>query len=419
MLVALVASHHNRDLAVLEQLSVGAETLSAALVERCESIVGAAVLPTCNRFEVYLDTDDVATARACALEAIAARAALDLPAVDAALITLTGDDTAQHLMSVASGLESMVVGEREISGQVRRVYTSAHAAGHLSAHLDRLFQSALQVSREVAAHTGLGTSGRSVVSVAFDLADGLREWDGAEALLIGTGALAATGVGLLNARGANVFGVFSPSGRGAEFGELFALDDVPLEDLAGALARADVVLACSGGEGIVLTPTLIAAALKARPRKLTIVDLALHRDVAPGVADMRGVTVVDLTEVAAHAPDESPQSVESARALVAQAVARFGHGEHARVLDPAVVALREHVFGLLETEIAKVRPRPGAPADQVASAEQTEEALRRFARTLLHTPTVRAQTHAKEGTVDQYLDAIRALYGLDVLTPDA
>ncbi len=175
-----------------------------------------------------------------------------------------------------------------------------------------------------------------------------------------------------------------------------------------------MILACSGGEGIVLTPTLISAAQTANPRPLIVVDLALHRDVAPGVADLRNVRVVDLAEVAAHAPDESPEAIDSARALVAHAVARYGDGESARALDPAVVALREHVFSLLEREVARIRPASGASADKVAQAEATEAALRRFARTVLHTPTVRAHAHAQDGTVDQYVEAIRALYGIDV-----
>ncbi len=212
MLVALVASHHNRDLSVVEHLSVGAASLGDALVTNCARVDGAVVLPTCNRFELYLDTSDVAAARACAVEALAARTPLDAAAVDDALTALAGDDAIHHLMTVAAGLDSMVVGEREISGQVRRAHQSARTAGHLSAPLDRAFQAGLQVAREVAAHTGLGTSGRSVVSVAFGLADESVEWESARALVIGTGALAASGVGLLRARGAHIEGVFSPSG---------------------------------------------------------------------------------------------------------------------------------------------------------------------------------------------------------------
>ncbi|WP_297084305.1 glutamyl-tRNA reductase [uncultured Demequina sp.] len=415
--MSLVASHRNRDLAVLEQLSVGSDALGST-VAGGSPIRGAVVLPTCNRFEVYLEAEDVDAARAAVIDQIERTSSLDRETIEAALATYEGDDAIQHLLSVTSGLESMVVGEREISGQVRRAHIDAQAGQHLSPLLDRLFQSALRTSRAVASSTGLGTSGRSVVSVAFDLADATVEWTGANAVVIGTGALAETGVGSLLARGVHVTGVFSPSGRGEEFATRHGLAALDQAGLRTALAEADLVLACSGGESIVLTPAIVAAARAETETPLTIIDLALHRDVAPGVAQMRGVTVVDLESVGAHAPDESVGSIEAARAIVAHAVARFGDGESARTLDPAVVALREHVFGLLEREVARIRPGAGASEVDVARADETEQALRRFARTLLHTPTVRAREHAQAGETDRYLGAIRALYGIDVAVPD-
>ncbi|WP_234988218.1 glutamyl-tRNA reductase [Demequina sp. NBRC 110056] len=415
--MSLVATHRNRDLAVLEQLSVGSDVLGAT-VAGGPSVRGAVVLPTCNRFEVYLEADDVEAGREAVIAELSRSTALDRSTIEGALATYEGDDAVQHLLSVSSGLESMVVGEREISGQVRRAHIDAQAGNHLSPLLDRLFQSALRTSRVVASSTGLGTSGRSVVSVAFDLASASVQWADARAVIIGTGALAETGVGSLLARGVSIVGVFSPSGRGEEFGRRHGIAALDQQQLREALADVDLVLACSGGESIVLTPALVAAARQDSERPLTLVDLALHRDVAPGVAQLRGVTVVDLESVGAHAPDESIGSIEAARAIVAHAVARFGDGESARALDPAVVALREHVFGLLEREVARVRPGSGASDEAVAQADATEEALRRFARTLLHTPTVRAREHAQAGEAERYLDAIRALYGIGVDVPD-
>ena len=415
--MSLVASHRNRDLAVLEQLSVGSDALGSSVVAGAP-IRGAVVLPTCNRFEVYLEADDVDSGRAAVIDELERTTALDRDAIESALATYEGDDAVQHLLSVSTGLESMVVGEREISGQVRRAHIDAQAGHHLSPLLDRLFQSALRTSRVVASSTGLGTSGRSVVSVAFDLASETVEWAGARAVVIGTGALAETGVGSLLARGVTIEGVFSPSGRAAEFGTRHSLTPLDQAQLRTALRDVDLVLACSGGESIVLTPAMVAAARAESSTPLTIVDLALHRDVAPGVADLRGVNVVNLESVGAQAPEESVGSIEAARAIVAHAVARFGDGESARALDPAVVALREHVFGLLERETARIRPGAGASEEDIARADATEAALRRFAKTLLHTPTVRAREHAQAGEADRYLGAIRALYGIDVAVPD-
>ncbi|WP_061961696.1 glutamyl-tRNA reductase [Demequina flava] len=415
--MSLVASHHNRDLTVLEQLSVGSESLGSAIVEGTSPISGAVVLPTCNRFEVYLEADDADAGRQAVIDALVETTSLDRDAIAQALATYEGDDAVHHLMSVATGLESMVVGEREISGQVRRAHIDAQAGQHVSPRLDRLFQSALRTSRVVASSTGLGTSGRSVVSVAFDLASATVNWNGAKALVIGTGALAETGVGSLLARGVDIVGVYSPSGRGAEFGARHGIESLDGEGLREALGSVDVVLACSGGESIVLTPTMVSSARGDATRDLTLVDLALHRDVAPGVEQMRGVHVINLESVGTQAPEESVSSIEAARAIVAHAVARFGDGESARTLDPAVVALREHVFGILEKELGRVRPAAGSSEAAVAEADAVEQSLRRFAKTLLHTPTVRARELAQAGEEDRYLGAIRALYGIDVDMP--
>ncbi|MDN4475622.1 glutamyl-tRNA reductase [Demequina sp. SYSU T00192] len=417
-LVSLVASHRNRDLAVLEQLQVGADALAAELIAAGGSVAGAVVLPTCNRFEVYVDTEDPAAARREVVEAIARASALDPSTIEGAMSPYEDDDAIHHLLSVTSGLESMVVGEREISGQVRRAHLEAQRRQQLTPRLDRLFQSALRTSRVVASSTGLGTSGRSVVSVALDLADESVAWDGARVLIIGTGALAETAVGTLHGRGASVDAVFSPSGRAHEFALRHGIDAVELEGLELAVREADVVFACSGGESVVLTPALVASARHGLDSPLTLIDLALHRDIAPGVGDLRGVTVIGLDDVGAHAPGEAVGAIDAARSIVAHAVARFGDGENARSLDPAVVALREHVFGLLEREVARVRPAAGAPQEAIDRADEVELALRRFAKTLLHTPTVRAREHAQAGEANQYLEAIRALYGIDVAVPD-
>ncbi|MDN4474078.1 glutamyl-tRNA reductase [Demequina zhanjiangensis] len=418
MLMSLVASHRNRDLALLEQLSLGAQSVADLAVDGQSPVSGAVVLPTCNRFEVYLETDDAASARAEVVSTLAAASGLAEDVVAEALLVYEDDDAAQHLMSVASGLESMVVGEREISGQVRRAHLDAQQRHHISSRLDRLFQSALRTSRVVASTTGVGTSGRSVVSVALDLADETVAWPGARTLMIGTGALAESGVATLRARGAVLTGVFSPSGRGPLFGSRHGVPVVESDALAEAVREADVIYACSGGESIVLTPALVSSARAGAAHPLTIVDLALHRDVAPGVEDLRDVRVINLEHVGRHAPGESVEALEAARSIVAHAVARLGDGETERALDPAIVALREHVFGLLEKELARIRPAADADAETVAQAELAEQSLRRFARTLLHTPTVRARELARAGETEHYLHAIRTLYGIDIAMQD-
>lgn len=412
--MSLVASHRNRDLAVLEQLSMGAPSLGNAVVGAGSPVLGAVVLPTCNRFEVYLETADAVAGREKVVTELARTTALDRAAIDAALLTYEDDDAVRHLMSVASGLESMVVGEREISGQVRRAYIEAQHNAHHTPRLDRLFQSALRTARVVASSTGLGTSGQSVVSVAFDLAQHNLEMSRARAVVIGTGAMAQSAVSSMRKRGIEILGVFSPSGRAAAFAAKHGLHALNRAGFEAALRGTDLVLACSGSEATVLTPGIMRAARADSRRPLTIIDLALHSDVAPDVALLPEVKVIDLMDVGAHAPDESPTAIAAARTIVSQAVAHFAEEEVARTLDPAVVALRAHVFGLMEREVARLRPAPGASEAIHEQAEITEQALRRFAKTLLHTPTVQARAHAQAGEAAKYLDAVRALYDIDV-----
>ncbi|HZL02432.1 MAG TPA: glutamyl-tRNA reductase [Cellulomonas sp.] len=413
--MSLIASHHDLDLDVLEQLSVGADSLGAGVVADCQALTGAVVLATCNRFELYLEIDDVAQVDTT-VEQVVARIARDsevpVERVTEVLGLAVDEEAARHLFGVACGLESMVVGEREISGQVRRALAAARNAGTASPTLDRLFQAALRSARLVGMRTGLGTSGRSVVSVAFELAHpAMPDWSQARAVLVGTGFCADSSLEALVALGVAEIAVFSPSGRAEAFASNRAVHSIDAAGFAQALVEADVVVACSGGSGKSLTAPMLQSARTGTTRPLVVLDLALHRDVDPVVAQLPGVTLIDLEAVRAEAPGEQPDVLGAASEIVEQEAAEFAVAVEARELDPAVVALRQHVFDILDDEIAKVR----AAGDPVA--EETERALRRFARRMLHTPTVRAREHVRSGAKDDYLDALQALYGIDARPP--
>jgi len=418
--MAFYASHRNRELAVVERLSTGAHAVAATVADG-SVVSGAVVLPTCNRFEVYVEADSAEAARQRVVGALVASTDLSWDEADGSLDAIEGDDAVRHLLSVATGLESMVVGEREISGQVRRAHADARVGGHLTPRLDRLFQSALRTARVVGSSTGLGTSGRSVVSVALDLAGTTVTWQGARVLVIGTGELAQSALATIHGLGAQIVAVHSPSGRddlaASAYGALtYGAPVIGPDALVAAVSDADVVLACSGGDHEVLTAAMVGEALRGTARELTIIDLALHHDVGPLAGSLPGVHLINLETVGEHAPGEEVGAIEAARAIVAHAVARFD--DQARALDPAVVALREHVFGLLEREVAALHPGASASAEDVARAAAAEAALRHFAKSLLHLPTVRAREHAVAGEHERYLEAVRALYGLDVAVPD-
>ena len=412
---SLVASHHDLDLDTVARLSAGATGVGPALPG--SGAAGAVVLATCNRVEIYAEADGVGVevARAGLLSAVAASTSLPDEDVHTAFRTLDADATARHLFEVGAGLDSAVVGEREIAGQVRRALTAAQEAGTASGPLVRLFESATRTAKDVGSRTALGAAGRSVVSVALDLAEELRGltdaaaqrdfWAGATILLIGTGAYAGTTLAQLADRGATTVGVHSASGRAEQFvadrgGWALALGG---EAVAGAVAEADVIIGSSGGERQI-SPERLQELREGARRPLTVVDLALSRDFDPAVADLPDVDLITLESVRLAAPEQAEVAVAEARALEEYRAAQRG-----RSADAAIKALRRHTLGVLDRELERVRARHGC----TAAAEEVEFALRRMVNQLLHEPSVRAKRLAAEGRLDRYEDALEAVFGIE------
>ena len=392
MLLSLVASHHDLDLAVLERLSSDVHAVGRELVRASTPVTGAVVLATCNRFELYLEVDDVdqtPAALAAASQAVATRSGYAPDEVLTHLRPLTGNAAGEHLFAVASGLESMVVGEREIAGQVRRALTTARRDGTTTSALESLFQAASRVSRAVESETGLGAAGRSVVGVALDIAErGLVPWSEVSCVLVGTGSYAGATLAALKARGCTDVRVYSPSGRASQFAS--ARGQGP--DAAGAVLQVDA---------------LAAARARVDARPLTVVDLALRHDVDPGVRHLPGVRLVTLHTVAEHAPAEHA-AVESARRIVVSAADAYEADQRVREWNPAVVAQRTRVLGGLEAALAAL------PED--ARDERAERSLRRRTRSTLHGPTVRAREAARAGDAVAYAAALAELAAIEVPT---
>src|SRR5699024_1198953 len=217
VLICVSVSHRTADFALLERLSAAAA--NADPTHGLAGARGSVVVATCNRYESYLDVDD-----ALAMDEPAPLAELFLRLADqvgvtpdrmrAAARTMTGSRVAAHLFAVASGLDSVVVGEDEIAGQVRRALADAREAGSTTPALERVFQMASTTSREVKNVTGINAAGRSMVRLALDLAESrVPAWDRVNVLLIGTGAYAGTTWAALRERGVDQIGVASPSGR--------------------------------------------------------------------------------------------------------------------------------------------------------------------------------------------------------------
>ena len=412
------------------------------------TLQGAVVVATCNRFETYLDLDapfghsPLPTVFA-AIDAVSASTGVSSEILRDSLQLVHGNGVAEHLFAVTSGLESVVVGEGEIAGQVRRSLEEARAAGTTSPELERLFQRASQTSRGVKNRTGIGAAGRSLVRLALELAESrVTDWAHTRVLLVGTGRYAGASLAALRDLGVTDVRVYSPSGRAAKFATAHDIGAVvtDADALATETALADLILTCTTVEHHVIdagiltagralvaakhaaeVPPLVAGpdAVRSCPvgtepdaARQLVIDLGLPRNVDPDVSDVPGVELLDLETIRIHAPLEQLNATSEARKLVGRAAKKFSAVAEEQSLAPAVVALRSHVFDILDGEIERARKRGD-------TSEETESALRHLAGVLLHTPMVRSRELARAGDQDAFLGGLDALFGIEVTLPDS
>ena len=402
MLLCLSANHRNASFGLLERLSLDVPAATQALLKAAPEGAGAVVLATCNRFEAYLDVDErpQAVATEPLVDALAEAAGVAPDELRGSLSVHRGNAVAVHLFAVSSGLESVVVGEEEIAGQVGRALEAAHERGTTTGDLERLFQRAVTTSRDVKNRTALGGTGRSLVRLALDLASGrVGDWAAATVLVVGTGRYAGTAVAALHARGAQDVRVYSPSGNGAAFAAKRGLALVT--DLPAAVAAADLVVTAS--TGVVLGPSAMAPG-----RPLLVIDLGMPRNVDPAVRQIDGIDVLDLDTLRVHAPLEQAEAHDEARTLVGSAASEFAVDA---AVAPAIAALRRLVYETLDNEIARARSR--------GAGDEAEAALRHFASVLLHRPSMRIRELAGAGRVDEMLAALELLHDIRPATPVA
>jgi glutamyl-tRNA reductase len=436
VLLCISASHKTAAFDLLERLSVHTTDIAPLIAEHDSCVRGAVVLSTCNRFEAYVDMDEPVTAAGpVGVEAVllAAEAATGVSAAEfeGSYRVVTGPDVAEHLFAVASGLESVVVGEGEIAGQVRRALTDARRQGTSSTELERLFQRASEAQRGVKNATAIGRAGRSLVRLSLELADSrVADWADLDVLLVGTGAYAAATLAALRDHGAERIAVYSPSGRAQVFAAKHGIASIGDDEYARAAASADLVITCTSADHHVLDAAVLRrgrAELFGELRRITpagaaecpvphaagarrlVIDLGLPRNVDPDVTSVAGVDLLDLETVRLHAPLEELQATAEAREIVRDAAEKFALAGRRQSLAPAVVALREHALGVLEDEIARVRARGDEDG-------RTEQAMRHLVGRLLHIPTARAQELAASGRADEYVAALGTLLGIDVAT---
>lgn len=373
-----------------------------------QGIKGGVLVSTCNRFEAYLDIEKFHDGVDCAIKIIGEVSGVGVEHCRELLNVSFGTPMTEHLFAVAAGLESMIVGEDEVAGQVRTALKKAQKEKTTTSQLEYIFQRAAAVSKKVTTTTGLGAAGRSIVTVALDLVEQRHgSLAGKRALLIGTGAYARVTVAALQRYKCGEIAVFSSSGRAHSFSQTHGALSVANKELADAIANSDLIVACSGSKNHLLHSSTFSGRSSTAPT-LPIIDVALTSDLAPDVKSLHFIDVIDLEIIGMHAPAEHEEAITLARQIVQQAAAQFDEEQRSRSIDPTIILMRAHVEQLIDSEIERVRARRGNEI-----ADEVSHSLRRVTNSLLHTPSVRARSLTRTENQEEYRQAIQLLFGIE------
>lgn len=422
-LLALGVSHRTAPVPMLERLALAADAQTKLLHELTEHVAvdGAIVVSTCNRVEVYVEADKFHPAVDAATECLARATGVSSDDLVPHLYVHYEDRAVQHLFSVASGLDSMVVGEAQILGQVRQSLRTAQDEGSLGRELNDLVQTALRVGKRAHAETGIDQAGASLVSVGLELAarslDGL---DGRTVLVVGAGSMAALAASTAARHGMRVVITNRTSLRADQLASTVAGRSLPIDEIVDGVADADLVISCTGALGYIVAADVVAEAARTRVgnRPQVLLDLALPRDIDPAVLGVHGVTLIDLEDLGALLSDgQYEQDVEGVRRIVGAEVQNYISARVAEKVSPTVVALRALASEIVADELDWfAAKRPDLAAEDRADVEHL---VRRVVDKLLHAPTVRVKELASEPDGEAYAEALHRLFNLDLRTVEA
>jgi glutamyl-tRNA reductase len=420
-LLALGISHKTAPVALRERLAfTESEAVEfARTATATEEVHEAVVISTCNRTEVYLVVGDPVQAEGDVLNLLARRADIRPTELAEAIYSPRNCDAARHLYRVTAGLESMIVGEAEIQGQVRRAREAAIAADCTGPLSNRLFTAALTTGRRVRSETAIGSSRVSVPSVAVDLAQSvLGELEHRHVVILGAGETSELTARALAEQGAGtIFVANRHADRALSMAQRFGGSVVGLDKLPEQLQQADIVLSSTASPHPIVGREELELVMGEREgRPLLLIDIAVPRDIEPGCGELEGVTLYDIDDLqAVVSRNLSTRAEEAPRALeiVEEEIHRFARWLGQLDALPTVGLLREHGNAIVEQVLAENTGRwDTASASDIARIEAVARAV--MGR-LLHEPTIRLRSlggdrgHAS-------LELVRELFGLRTLT---
>jgi len=397
-----------------------------------QHVGGAFIVSTCNRVEIYAGVDKFHGALSAISDLLARHSGIALTDLTQHLYVHYEDRAVQHLLDVTCGLDSMVVGESQILGQLRQALRVARAQETLGRELAGLGALALRTGKRAHAETGIDRAGANLVSVGIGLAAARLPGDrwpagdaplgGRRVLVVGAGSMSALAATTASRMGAAAIVVANRTPGNAE--RLAAgLGGIPagLAELPGAMQAADLVISCTGATGVVITEATLARVMaRRRGAPLVLLDLALPRDVEPGAAALAGISLIDLDAIGAAAgpgpgtvgqAGVTSQDVAAVRAIVAEEFAAWASAARAASVTPTVVALRAKAAQVVDAELARLSGRLSGLDDRALG--EISHTVRRVVDKLLHAPTVRMKELASGPGGDGYAAALRVLFDLD------
>ena len=412
-------SHNSAPVSLLERLAApGADSVHKLVADAagCAHVAEATVISTCNRLEIYADVERFHGSVEQLSTLLVQRSGVSTEALLPHLYVHYDDGAVAHLFQVAAGLDSMAVGEGQILGQVRAALRLGQELSAVGPALNVLFQQALRVGKRSRAETGIDRAAPSLVTAALDRArPTLGDVAGRSVAVLGAGAMAGLATATVSRLGAADIVVLNRTPERAErLAAEYAGRPAPVESLASELAGVDLLVTCTGATGVQVDADLVRAA---RPdgRPLAIIDLALPHDVDPAAAEVPGVTLVNLAELAAGLHEsEAGVEIAAVRSIVTEEVSAFLTARRQASVTPTVVALRSMATSVVAAEMTRLDGRL-PDLDPMVRAEVLH-AVRRVADKLLHEPTVRVRELANETGAVSYAAALAELFALD---PDA
>ncbi len=422
-LLVVGVSHHSAPIAMLERVALADVDASKLLddVGHNQTIGGAMVLSTCNRVEVYAEATRFHAALAEISALIAQHAEVSLAEITPHLYVHYDQRAVQHAFAVACGLDSMVIGETQVLGQMRRSLRAAQDAGVAGREVNEVVQQALRVGKRAHAETSIDRIGVTVAAHGLDvLADAIGGLADRSVVVVGAGATGSLVAHDLVGRGVKRLVIVN---RGDERGqalvsalleradaEAIGVETQPMQALRSSLVEADAVVTCTGALGYLITADDIPS-----QRPFAALDLAMPRDIDPTVADATGITVIDMDHIASV--DTDTADVTRVREIVADEVISFLAGQRADLVTPTVAALRARADEVVRLELERLDARlPDLPD---AEREEVARGVRRVVDKLLHQPTVRVKELAADTGNESYAEALRILFDLDPQTVES